>query len=487
MNRRLVVVSNRLPVALARGADGAPELVPGAGGLVTALSPIMERTGGLWLGWAGLDEDPELVESLFGDFTRRHAYELEAVRLSSEEIEGHYHGFSNETIWPLFHDFLGRTRFERDAWNAYSGVNRRFAERIAGVRREGDRIWVHDYHLMLVGAELRAMGMKERLGFFLHIPFPPWELFRALPWRREILEALFEYDLIGVQTLADRRHLLECLHALGGRVRLERGRHTTDVRWKGRLVRVGDFPIGIDFQEFDRAARAPEVLEHARAFHAPFRAEKIAVGVDRLDYSKGIPERFRAFARALELYPDLREKLSLFQLLIPSRVEIPEYRALKDELDMLVGRINGEFSRNGWVPIHYQFRTLSRAELLGVYRAGEMALVTPRRDGMNLVSMEYCAAQVDLRGVLVLSEFAGAAERLGEGALTINPHDREATAEAIHRAFHMPSDERRRRMTLLRRRVRTGDVHRWLRRFLGSLDAAPSMDGAGGADSGGSG
>jgi len=459
-----------------------PVLRPGTGGLVTALSPIMERTGGIWVGWTGSRENAEedaawgsAGEQLISDFKNRHAFDLKPVHLTREEIDGYYHGFSNETLWPLFHNFLGRSHFDAEAWQVYVNTNRKFAEAVAAVAGPEDLIWVHDYHLLLMGEELRRLGVRNRIGFFLHIPFPSSDLFRCLPWRLNILKALLHYDLIGFQVKRDHRNFVDCVRSFEAATVLDFKRRTTRLQVTHRSVIVGDFPISIDFEEFNQAAQSRDVEEAAAQFHASFTARCIVLGVDRLDYTKGIPERFRAFARALEKYPQLRGNISLYQLLVPSRTDIPEYQRLKEELDKLVGRINGEYSIPGWVPIHYSFRTLSRTELLGCYRASDIALITPSRDGMNLVAKEYCASQIERRGVLILSEFAGAAKQLAAGAVLINPYDLEATADAIYRAYKMEESERAHRMRVMQRNVRRNDVHRWVEQFMDSLNSSPEM------------
>jgi len=466
--QRLVVVSNRLPTVIARTEDGW-QIEPASGGLVTAMAPVMKARDGLWLGWPGCDEEAPIAD-LFEEFSRREGYRLQAVPLSAEEVEKYYLGFSNETLWPLFHDLLGHCRFSLENWQAYDAVNRRFAESARAVSREGDCLWIHDYQLALVGSHLRALGVRQPLAYFLHIPFPSLDLFRRLPWRQEMLKGLLDYDMLGFQTLRDRRNFVSCATALMRDVEvITRQRRYTLLRCGSRVVKVGHFPISIDFSEFDGGARAHAVAEAAWYLHENLEGRQLVLGIDRLDYTKGVPERFLAFERALEKYPDLHQRISLLQVVVPSRTLVPEYQSLKEQLDGLAGRINSRFSVPGWAPIHYVFRSLDRTQLLAHYRASEIALVTPLRDGMNLVAKEYCAASVDGNGVLILSEFAGAADQMGRGALLVNPYDIDATADAIHRAFAMPPEERHRRMELLRADIRRNDVHRWLRSFIDTL------------------
>ncbi len=475
--KRLVVVSNRLPIVIGQEEEQWT-ITPGSGGLVTALTPLMKSSRGMWIGWPGCGEEAPLQE-LFDDFGREQGYRLGAVPLSEEEVERYYQGFSNEALWPLFHDLLGFCRFSLENWQTYREVNRRFAEVVAAESPPGsdDVIWVHDYQLALVGAGLRELGADQALGFFLHIPFPSLDLYRRLPWKTEILRALLEYDLIGFQTLRDWRNFVQCVTALVPGVEvLARQRNQTLLNVGGRQVKVGHFPISIDFNEFHQEAQSRNVAEAAWYLHENLEGRQLVLGVDRLDYTKGIPERFLAFERALEKYPDLRQKVSLVQVVVPSRTLVPDYQNLKELLDQTAGRINARFAESGWMPIHYLFRSLDRTQLLAHYRTSEIALITPLRDGMNLVAKEYCAASVDHNGVLVLSEFAGAADQLGRGALLVNPYDIDGTADAIYRAFSMEPEERRRRMEQLQGQVRRNDVHRWMRRFLDTLGGRRPRD-----------
>lgn len=466
--RRLLVVSNRLPVVIARQGEDW-HISPGSGGLVTAMAPVMRKQQGLWVGWPGCGNEAPLDE-LLTRFARDNGYSLAAVPLSEEEEEKYYRGFSNETLWPLFHDLLGFCRFSCDNWQAYLDVNRRFARVVTEQAKADDLIWVHDYQLIGVGDQLRALKMSQPLGFFLHIPFPAADLFRRLPWRDPLLQSLLAYDLLGFQTLRDRRNFVHAASTLLPGVQvLSRKRQYDVLSSEGRTIRVGHFPISIDFDEFDNGARSREVEDAAWYLHENLRGRQLILGVDRLDYTKGIPERFLAFERALEKYPELKTKISLMQLVVPSRTLVPDYQNLKETLDQMAGRINARFSKPEWTPIHYVYRSLDRTQLLARYRTSEIALITPLRDGMNLVAKEYCASSVENNGVLILSEFAGAADQLGKGALLVNPYDIEATADAIHQAYFMDHEERRRRMRLLRSEVKRNDVHQWLQSFTRSL------------------
>jgi trehalose 6-phosphate synthase len=326
---------------------------------------------------------------------------------------------------------------------------------------------VHDYHLMNVGAELRRLGAKARTGFFLHIPFPPLDIYFKLPWRFELLEALLEYDVIGLQTPRDRRNFVQCVRALAPAVEFEGRGQVVVARVGSRRVRIGSFPISIDYNAFMRQAASSEVAAKVRELHQLLPNRKLVLGIDRLDYTKGIPHRLRAFEAVFSRHPELRERLSLIQVVVPSREDIPEYRELKTEIEQLVGRINGAFVRpGGWVPVWYVYRSLSRLELLAYYRAADIGLVTPLKDGMNLVAKEYCACNIEEEGVLVLSSFAGAAAQLSRDALLVNPYDIEGVADALHRAFHMTKAERQARMRRMRRQIREYDVFWWVDAFL---------------------
>jgi trehalose 6-phosphate synthase/phosphatase len=462
---RLVVVSNRLPIALTKGRQGEWHVQLGSGGLVTALTPILRDRGGLWIGWPGtLEEvDPDDLAAMAGKNT---GYALKPVRLTAGEINGYYFGFSNEILWPLFHSLQSRCNFDPAYWATYQAVNRKFAQVIAENARATDYIWVHDYHLMLVAKELRAIGVKCKVGFFLHIPFPPRDLFTILPWRSHILEALLEYDLVGFQTMRDRNNFIHYVEGSIKGLHVDARRQVCTIATPQRQTRVGAFPIGIDVKEFARQAANKSVLERAKQLHDAIADHQVILGVDRLDYSKGIPERLRSFRNALERFDELRGKVALVQIVAPSREDVPEYQVLKAEIEGLVGEISGKFSQAGWTPIRYMFRNLERDEVLAYYRAADIALVTPLRDGMNLVAKEYCASNADNNGVLILSEFAGAATQLRAGALVVNPHDIEGVANAIYQAYSMSPSERQSRMRRLRQSVAKRDIFWWVNFFL---------------------
>jgi trehalose 6-phosphate synthase len=426
---------------------------------------VLRDRGGMWLGWSGAAG--RIPRSALASASRGIGCNLTPVALSADDIAGFYRGFSNEVVWPLFHDLPSMCNFDPQYWRRYLAVNRRFARTLATHAAPADLVWVHDYHLMNVAEALRALGNRSRLAFFLHIPFPSPDVFMKLPWRRQLLRALLQYDLVGLQTQHDRRNFLDCLEALGEDVHVEtRGARSTVRTGRGRTS-VGAFPISIDYNAFMRAAATAEVAAKARELHRLLPRRRLVLGIDRLDYTKGIALRLRAFQALLERYPSMRGKVSLIQVVVPSREDLPEYARMKTEIEQLVGRINGAFARpGGWVPVWYEYRSLSPTDLLAYYRAADIALVTPLKDGMNLVSKEYCACSIEEDCVLVLSEFAGAAEQLAKGALLVNPHDVEAVAAALRTAYAMSAPERTARMRAMRRSIRRDDVFAWVEAFL---------------------
>ncbi len=474
---RLIVVSNRLPLVFHNDGSGNWSAEPGSGGLVSALVPVLRNRGGTWIGWTGTSEaGGGLDEGLDEALARAGSdagYALKGVALSAEEVHDFYLGFSNEIIWPLFHDMVSLCNFEPAYWRAYQEVNRKFARTILESNgQDDDFIWVHDYHLMNVAAELRALGCAAKAGFFLHIPFPPPDLFIKLPWCAELIEALLAFDLVGFQTARDRRNFVQCVRALDKSVEIEgRGQMLTALVG-ARIVRIGAFPISIDFDAFARDAAAADVAAKVGELRGLLPDRKLVLGIDRLDYTKGIPQRLSAFHSMLKRHPEMREQVSLIQVVVPSRVDIPSYGELKTSIEQLVARINGEFMRpGGWVPVWYVYGSLTRLELLAYYRAADIALVTPLKDGMNLVAKEYCASSIESDCVLVLSKFAGAAAELGEGALLVNPYDVEAVADALQQACDMESDERRARMRRMRHSIRRHDIYHWVNTFLGAAFA----------------
>jgi alpha,alpha-trehalose-phosphate synthase [UDP-forming] len=461
---RLVTVSNRLPVEI-KTRGGSPRLSRSSGGLATALDSIWRFTHGLWIGWGGAADSPA-ANNILQKAARGRSYGFRPVPLSREEITKFYSGFANEIIWPLFHDMPSRCNFDPEYWEVYQRVNRRFAQATAENTNGKDLIWAHDYHLMLMARYLREVNSSSRVGFFLHIPFPAPDIFEKLPWRRQILRALLYYDLLGFQTDRDRYNFLSCVERIIPEAVSSRVGPENLVELEDRHTRTGTFPISIAFEEFANHAASREVELAANQFRHELGNKFLVLGVDRMDYTKGIPERLKAFRILLRRFPELRHRVTLLQVVVPSREEIPNYKELRREVELLVSQINGEFTESGWVPIHYMHRSLTRKQLVTYYRAADIALVTSLKDGMNLVAKEYCAAQVDETGVVVISEFTGAAAELQHGALVVNPNDLAGIAEAIHRACVMPVEEKRSRMHLLREIVQTNNVQVWAESFL---------------------
>ncbi len=462
---RLIVVSNRLPYVLKRKADGWG-LTAGSGGLVTALLPVLRDRGGLWIGWPGVTEPVPQLNLILQEAAADAGYSLKPVLLSSDDYDRYYNGYSNETIWPLFHDMESQCNFDPEYWHAYVKVNRRFAEAVAQEARPSDFVWIHDYQLLDVAHHLRENKNCPDLAFFLHIPFPPPDIFLKLPERQAVLDSLLAYDLVGFQTLRDRRNFIQCVRTLlrGVRVKTEGNLHL--IQSGGHETHVGTFPIGIDARDFAERAASPQVEIEYRRILSHFGERQLVLGIDRLDYTKGIPHRLRAFGNLLERFPEVRGRINLIQVVVPSREGIPRYDALKQEIDQLVGQINGRFTQMGWVPVHYIFRSLEPRELLAYYRAAQIALVTPLKDGMNLVCKEFCACSLEEDSVLILSQFAGAAAQLGRASMVVNPYDVEQTADAIYNAYRMDAGERKYRMRRLRRNIQSQDVFWWVDSFM---------------------
>ncbi|TWF77913.1 trehalose 6-phosphate synthase [Pseudonocardia hierapolitana] len=459
-----VVVANRLPVDLEKLPDGSQRWKRSPGGLVTALEPMLRSRDGAWVGWPGLaDAD---VEPLVEDGLHLHP-----VRLAAQEVEEYYEGFSNGTLWPLYHDVVAPPAFHRHWWQTYVRVNQRFAEVVARVAAKGATVWVQDYQLQLLPAALRELRPDLRIGFFLHIPFPPTELFMQLPWRRRIVEGLLGADLVGFHTPGGARNFRWLATRLAG---ASPGHGRTEVVVGDRTVKLGAFPISIDSANLDRMSRSPEVLERAKQIRADLGDPKrVVLGVDRLDYTKGIDVRLRAFEELLVEGRISPEDTVMIQLATPSRERVEHYQKMRNDIEQAVGRINGEYARVGHPAVHYLHQSLPREELVAFFVAADVMLVTPLRDGMNLVAKEYVACRHDNGGALVLSEFAGAALELKD-ALLVNPHDTDGVKNALHNALTLDPDEGRRRMRALRRQVLNHDVDRWARTFLDALGLPPS-------------
>jgi trehalose 6-phosphate synthase/phosphatase len=469
---RLLIVANRLPITVS-ATDGGVEVQRSTGGLATGLMRPHENSDGLWIGWSGApaDLDPQQRAALDRELA---AMRLVGVPLSADLVSRFYEGYSNGVLWPLFHYLLDQVPLQVSHWDSYVEANQAFADVVAAHYRPGDLIWVHDYQLFLLPGLLRERLPGARIGFFLHIPFPSEELFRTLPSRDRLLEGMLGADLVGFHTPAYLRHFaISLTDILGLAVEIDR------VQLPGREVRLGVFPMGVDAGAIAAMAADPAIDGEVHAIRGD-GSVRILVGVDRLDYTKGIPRRLLAFERMLEVHPDLREKVRLVQVAVPSRTNVGAYQDIRALVDGLVGRINGAFGTPRWVPVHYIFRGLPESDLVALYRAADVMLVTPLRDGMNLVAKEFVASRTDGDGVLVLSEFAGASWELPE-ALQVNPYDTDGTADVLYRALTMEEDERRARLAPLRERVDTFDVHRWVASFLEQLGATARAPGRGSA------
>jgi len=463
---RLVVVANRLPVSVVKRKDGL-RVSSSPGGLASGLSACFRPESDLWVGWPGIAAErlgAAERESLEGRLRRKgHC----PVFLSQEEVDRYYLGFSNRTLWPLAHYFPQHAVYDRSLWEAYRRVNQRFAQTVVEVVEPGDVIWVHDYQLMLLPDLLRRrLGADATIGFFLHIPFPSFEVFRTLPWRREIVEGLLGSDLVGFHTYDDALHFLESVRRLTGA-----SDNVGRITWEGRVVTVDAFPMGIDVERYAGASGLPEVQEQIRRVRQQLGATRVVLSVDRLDYSKGIPQRLEAFELFLERHPQYRERVTMVMVAVPSRTEVPAYQALKREVDERISRINGRYGTLGWMPIRYLYRSLPFASLAALYHVADVALVTPLRDGMNLVCKEFVASKTDGRGVLILSEMAGAAKQLPE-ALLVNPHNVEQMAAALDEALAMSQEDQQERNRVMQQRLRQYDVDWWATTFLKRLEEA---------------
>lgn len=465
--KSLIIASNRLPITINCDENGEKRIEQGSGGLVTAMAPVLRNRGGTWIGWTGdVDTDNLEINRLLQSQSSELGYVLKSVHLSSKERDMYYRGFANEVIWPLFHDFVSTCVFDPEYWEHYDSVNEKFAKVIAANANSDSFIWIHDYHLMRAATKLRDLGVRNKIGYFLHIPFPPPDIFVRLPWRFQIINSLLDYDLIGFQTNRDKQNFIRCVRMYVKNIRIKGRGQIAEGHIGDRRLRIGAFPISIDYNEFARMAASEEVSRKAWYIHEDYPKKQIILGVDRLDYTKGIPERLQAFRNALIRYPELRGEITLMQIVVPSRKQIPSYSDLKAEIEILVSNINGEFTESGWIPIVYIYQSFPRDELTAYYRTSEIALITPLKDGMNLVAKEYCACNIEQTGALILSEFTGASAQLYKGAIMVNPHDVVGIADAIHQVYHMSKEERVSRMKVLRRNVRNYDIFRWVDSFM---------------------
>jgi len=473
--KQILIIANRLPVNVTMN-EGTIETVPSVGGLATGMSSIHKYFESKWIGWPGINENDDNVKKKITKAL--HAHHSIPVFINEEVFENYYYGFSNKTIWPLYHYFTQYVEYDKVTWEAYRKVNAYYAQQIIETAEKDSFVWVHDYHLQLLPKMLRDKRPDLTIGFFLHIPFPSYEVFRILPWREEIIEGLLGADLIGFHTYDYERHFLSAVRRLLGY-----DINFNQVNLEERLVKVDAFPMGIDFEKFsstalqhqqmsvkDRSKLQQEIDKH----YLMSPDQKLVLSIDRLDYTKGIANRLEAFEYFLEKYPEFKEKVTLVMLAVPSRTAVQQYQQMKSEVDELVGKINGKFSTINWTPVWYFYRSFPFDTLIDLYTSCDIGLLTPIRDGMNLVAKEFVASKVDNKGVLILSEMAGAAKELGE-AIIINPNNYEAIADALKEAVVMPEDEQKERMISMKKRLERYNVGKWATDFVESLEKTISL------------
>jgi trehalose 6-phosphate synthase len=455
MGRRIVVIANRLPV---RRIEDSSNWEMSPGGLVSSLIPFLQEREGSWVGWAGAAD--ETIENFTHD-----GIEQRPVPISAEEMDNYYYGFCNGTIWPLYHDAVRTPEYHRHWWGPYVEVNQRFAREAAEAVNPGDIAWVHDYQLQLVPGYLRAHRPDVTIGFYLHIPFPPVELFAQLPWRTQIVEGIMGADVVAFQTALGLANFSRAAQRFSTARR--KGKL---LEYRGRTIKLQLAPIAIDTERFASLAKSPLAVARAEALRREIHNRKVILGVDRLDYTKGIDIRLKAFQTLLERNPGRENEFVFIQVAVPSREGVGEYAQMRNQIEQIVGHVNGRFGHPGHVPVHYLYRNLQQDELVAYYLLADVMAVTPLRDGMNLVAKEYVATRLDNTGVLLLSEFTGAAEGLTQ-ALLVNPHDVDGLSAALAAAVDMPAEDAKKRMAAMRRYVKRHDIHDWAKKCLGELGA----------------
>ena len=469
---KTIIVSNRLPLQV-KIENNTLNIKPSVGGLATGLKSVHEEGNGIWIGWSGLTEE-ELNKDLSNQVNKEVTKaKCATVPLTQDDVDNFYFGFSNKTLWPLFHYFMEYTEFDNDQWEAYKTVNQKFADVVLDNIEDGDTVWVHDYQLLLLPKLIKDKKPNTTIGFFLHIPYPSYEIFRTFPWREELLHGMLGADLLGFHTYDYERHFLSSVKRI---LRLDV--QFNEISYLDRVVKVDSFPMGIDYKKFHNAALShlnqsnTEKSELQKRLDDHIQAgpdTKLILSIDRMDYTKGIPNRIRAFEYFLNKYPQFKEKVRLVMLAVPSRSDVPQYQKLKRETDELVGRVNGEFSTVSWTPIWYFYRSMPFDNLIDLYTSSQIALITPVRDGMNLVAKEYVATRVNQDGVLILSEMAGASKEMNE-ALLINPNNFEQLADTLKHAIEMPAEEQSKRIKILQKRLQRYSVEKWADEFMKSLN-----------------
>ncbi|MHB1336280.1 MAG: alpha,alpha-trehalose-phosphate synthase (UDP-forming) [Candidatus Humimicrobiaceae bacterium] len=460
---RLIIVSNRIPYNITR-INNEISYKKSVGGLVTALDPILKKTGGLWIGWSGLSGNSKFIEkkiSISGD--NNESYNLKLVNLSHNEILDYYKGFSNRTIWPLFHGFIFQSYFNSAYWKSYQKTNRKFANEVFSEVTAEDIIWVHDYHLALVPGLLRNKNDKFKILYFLHIPFPNFETFRVLPWASKILEGILGSNVVGFQTRRDAINFIACCKEILG---LEVDFYKFIVIFQNRFIHVINLPISIDYKHFSSFANKKETTDLENKIRKSLRNIRIVLSVERLDYTKGIKERLRAIDYFFETYPEYKRKIIFLQIAVPSRSKVEEYITFKKEIDELVGKINGKYSIEMWSPVTYTYKSLSQEKLIAYYKVSDICLITSLRDGMNLIAKEYVTCKIGGSGVLILSKFAGAVEEMKERSVLVNPYDIEEIANKIKLALEFDEKEKVQNMLALQEQVKQNDVFKWCKNLL---------------------
>ncbi len=467
--KRMIVVSNREPYSVHVSGDEI-QVHKNAGGLVSALEPMVKQGKGLWVSWEGENGAESRLCEVIENATQPEldamfSFGVLPVRLTDDEIQHYYNGYANRILWPLFHYFVSYCNFwDEKAWPNYYSANEKFAEKVIQNMQSDDLIWVHDYHLMLVPDMIRNQKKNAHIGWFCHIPFPNYEIYRHLPNQAELLKGVLGADLIGFHVPSYVNHFLECVErCLSDEVTVNREKST--VHFQGRCIKVVACPISIDAKQFNELTMEEHIEEKALDLKKAFNVEYMGIGVDRLDYTKGIVERFKAIELFFDKYPQFKKKMTFVQIGSPTRTDIPMYKKLKEDVDLTVGAINSRLAEEAWVPIQYFYRKFTHEDLMPYFAASDYCLITPLRDGMNLVAKEYCLTCKDDLGVLVLSEMAGASEEMSE-AIMVNPYNLDSMADAIYQAITMPHPEQRRRMGQLRHRIEAFTVFDWVAQFI---------------------
>lgn len=456
---KTIIVSNRLPIRIEK-EDGQKVYKTSEGGLATGLGSIYKEGKNIWIGWPGISLEHEEEQEVEKELINRN---MRPVFLTEDDVEDFYLGFSNQTLWPAFHYFIHHMRFVDEEWEAYYNANRKFADAVSKWLEPDDIIWVHDYQLMLVPEMIRKQFPNVTIGFFQHIPFPSYEVFRMIPWRKKLLNGVLGADYIGFHTYDDMRHFLSSCHRLAG-YSYERNQ----ILVKNRLVEADSLPMGIDYGKYLESATSQLAKAKEISYRDSLGSQELILSMDRLDYSKGIPGRLQAFDKFLEKYPEYQGRVSLFLIVVPSRDQVASYKALKEKVEFLVGHVNGKYGTINYVPVHFYYRSFPLDDLSAFYRMCKIAMITPKRDGMNLVCKEYIASRENEDGVLILSEMAGASKELSD-AILVNPNDQNEMVEAIKKALEMPLNEQKRRMKIMQKTVKKYTIFQWVDLFMNNL------------------